>query len=216
MTAQDDRVTSYLAGPDFRARCATNLAGFERIPVLGGEGRRHSAVAVCVVAGPTDEACFVITQRAARLRAHAGQFALPGGRVERGEDAVAAALREVHEEVGLQCTVGDVLGVLDDYPTRSGYLITPVVIWVPAGIPLAPDPAEVAAVHLAPIAELDDPEAPRLLTIPESDRPVIQMPVLGHWIHAPTAAVLYQFRDVVVHGRPTRVGHFDQPVWAWQ
>src|SRR5207245_2630908 len=85
--------------------------------------------------------------------------------------------------------------------------------------PIAPDgppPAEVAHVYLAPLTELDKPGVPRLITIPESDRPVIQVPLLSSLIHAPTAAVLYQIREVVVHGRPTRVAHFEQPTWAWK
>jgi 8-oxo-dGTP pyrophosphatase MutT (NUDIX family) len=191
---------------------ANNLAAFERRAVVPTADQRHSAVAVCVI----DGASLVMTTRASGLRAHAGQYALPGGRVDAGESAVDAALREMDEEVGLRCATGDVLGLLDDYVTRSGYVITPVVVWAPAGSVLTPNPAEVAAIHLAPISGLDHPEAPRLLTIPESDQPVIQMPMGEHWIHAPTAAVLYQFREVAVHGRPTRVAHLEQPTWAWK
>jgi 8-oxo-dGTP pyrophosphatase MutT (NUDIX family) len=141
---------------------------------------------------------------------------LPGGRVEAGEDAVDAALREAEEEVGLSCGRADVLGLLDDYVTRSGFVITPVVVWGPPGTRLVPDPSEVAAIYLPPVADLDHPEAPRLIVIPESDHPVIEMPMLGEWIHAPTAAVLYQFREVAIHGRGTRVARFEQPTWAWR
>src|SRR5206468_8969923 len=79
---------------------------------------------------------------------------------------------------------------------------------------LAPNPDEVASVHRVPLDDLDHPDVPRLVTIPESDRPVIQVPLLSTLVHAPTAAVVYQVREVVMHGRPTRVGHFEQPVWA--
>jgi len=109
-----------------------------------------------------------------------------------------------------------VLGFLDDYGTRSGFIITPVVAWAGEHVELAPNPAEVAHVYLVPLTELDKPDVPRLITIPESDRPVIQVPLLSSLIHAPTAAVLYQIREVVVHGRPTRVAHFEQPTWAWK
>jgi 8-oxo-dGTP pyrophosphatase MutT (NUDIX family) len=133
-----------------------------------------------------------------------------------GESPERAALRELHEELGLAADPRAILGRLDDYPTRSGFVITPVVVWGDGVGEPAPNPAEVAAVYRVPLVDLDDPAIPRLLTIPESDRPVIQVPLLGTSIHAPTAAVLYQLREVVVHGRPTRVDHFEQPVWAWR
>jgi 8-oxo-dGTP pyrophosphatase MutT (NUDIX family) len=195
-------------------RARANLAAFERraLPV---DGRRAAAVAVVLLDDDDGRACFLLTRRAAGLRAHARQWALPGGRMEAGESAVDAARRELDEEVGLKLGADAALGVLDDYPTRSGFLITPVVFWAGAGVTLAPDPAEVASVHRVPLADLDAPDVPRLVRIPESERPVIQVPILGTLVHAPTAAVVYQVREVVVHGRPTRVDHFEQPVWAW-
>lgn len=174
---------------------------------------RPAAVAVAIV--EHDDGCGVlVTKRADRLRAHAGQWALPGGRLDEGEDAVSAALREMHEEVGLHAAGDAVLGLLDDYPTRSGYVITPVVLWAGPLGELRPNPAEVASVHVATIAELD--VEPRFVSIPESDAPVIQLPLFGHLIHAPTAAVLYQFREVALRGRATRVAHLEQPVFAWR
>ena len=127
-----------------------------------------------------------------------------------------AALRELAEELGATLGDDDVLGILDDYGTRSGFIITPVVLWGARIAALAPDPAEVAAVYRVPLADLDRPDAPRLVVIPESDRPVVQLPILGTLVHAPTAAVLYQLREVVLHGRPTRVDHLGEPVWAWR
>jgi hypothetical protein len=106
------------------------------------------------------------------------------------------------------------LGLLDDYPTRSGYVITPVVLWAGTDPPLRPDPAEVAEVHRVPFEAIDVP--PRFLAIPESDAPVIQVPLFGRFVHAPTAALLYQFREVVLHRRSTRVAHLEQPVFAWR
>jgi len=73
-----------------------------------------------------------------------------------------------------------------------------------------------ARVHIVPLEDLDAPDVPRFVSIPESDRPVIQVPLLGSLIHAPTAAVIYQMREVVSHGRATRVDHLEQPVWAWR
>jgi hypothetical protein len=109
-----------------------------------------------------------------------------------------------------------VLGALDDYGTRSGFIITPVVVWGGLVGELIPNPAEVAKIFRVPLEDLEGPDVPRLISIPESDRPVIQLPLLGTLIHAPTAAVVYQMREVVVHGRATRVNHFEQPVWAWR
>ncbi len=197
------------------ARVRANLAAFERWPIAP-DGRRPAAVAVVLLPDYTGRACFLLTRRAATLRTHTQQWALPGGRIETGESPERAALRELAEEVGLALREESVLGALDDYGTRSGFIITPVIVWARQGAAPRPNPAEVASVHLVPLTELDRPEVPRLITIPESDRPVIQLPILGRLIHAPTAAILYQFREVVLHGRHTRVNHFEQPVWAWR
>jgi 8-oxo-dGTP pyrophosphatase MutT (NUDIX family) len=180
------------------------------------EGRGHAAVAVALVADPLDRPCFVLTRRNAKLRHHAGQWALPGGRIDPGESAEEAALRELDEEVGLALPGPSVLGCLDDYPTRSGFVITPVVIWGGSGAELDPNPEEVAEAYRVPIAELDRPGVPQLRSIPESDRPVISIPLMGSNIHAPTAAILYQLREVAIWGRGTRVAHFEQPVFAWR
>lgn len=202
-------------GPALYDRVRANLTRFERRAHDSG-GRRPAAVALALLPDHEGRACFVLTRRAKTLNAHAGQWALPGGRIDAGETAEAAVLRELHEEVGL--AVGDdaVLGLLDDYPTRSGYTITPVVVWAESPGELVPNPAEVARIYRVPLADLDHPDVPRLISIPESDRPVIQVPLLGANIHAPTAAVIYQMREVVVHGRATRVDHLEQPVFAWR
>jgi 8-oxo-dGTP pyrophosphatase MutT (NUDIX family) len=198
-----------------RARARTHLTGFTRRahPVVD---RRPAAVALVLLPDAEGRACFLLTRRAARLRAHARQWALPGGRIEPGESAEDAARRELAEEVGLTLSADAVLGVLDDYPTRSGFVITPVVVWGEDAGELTPNPEEVARVYHVPLEDLEGPEVPILISIPESDRPVIQLPILSTLIHAPTAAVIYQMREVVVHGRPTRVDHFEQPVWAWK
>jgi 8-oxo-dGTP pyrophosphatase MutT (NUDIX family) len=200
---------------ELRTRVRQNLAGFERRAIVP-DGRRPAAVAVVLLADDEGRACFLLTRRTATLRSHARQWALPGGRIDTGESVEDAALRELREEVGLPLDTGSVLGLLDDYGTRSGFIITPVVAWADARAELVPNPAEVAHVYRVPLVELDKPDVPRLITIPESDRPVIQVPLLSSLIHAPTAAVLYQIREVVVHGRPTRVAHFEQPTWAWK
>src|ERR1700679_3783252 len=123
-------------------RCAAfaRLPESEPVPAL-----KRAAVAIALVEAAEASAgtALLLTQRAAGLRAHRGQWALPGGRCDEGETPVAAALRELQEELGLELGPDDVLGLLDDYPTRSGYLITPVVVWATAGRRLSPNPAEV-------------------------------------------------------------------------
>lgn len=208
-------MASHRFDEELRARAQAHLAAFDRRPMLV-DGRRPAAVAVVLLPHGDGRACFLLTRRAATLRTHTRQWALPGGRIERGESAPVAALRELREEVGLALDESAVLGLLDDYGTRSGFVITPVVVWAPAVGELTPDPAEVASIHHVPLDDLDHPDVPRLISIPESPRPVIQVPILGALVHAPTAAVVYQLREVVMHGRPTRVHEFEQPVWAWR
>ena len=205
---------AYRFAPALEQRVRANLAAHPRA-ALALDGRRAAAVAVTLVGDADGDACFLLTRRAARLRRHAGQWALPGGRMDGPETAVAAALRELAEEVGLVPADDAVLGMLDDYATRSGFVITPVVVWGGAGVALTPDPNEVAAVHRVPLRVLDHPDVPRLRRIPESDRPVISIAMAGSDVHAPTAAIVYQLREVALHGRTTRVVDFEQPVFAW-
>jgi len=200
------------------------------VHALSTDDRHAAAVAVPIVdaghgadlpglpahAEWSTQAALVLTRRASGLRKHAGQWALPGGRVEPGETAEQAALREVAEEVALQLDATAVLGRLDDFVTRSGYVITPVVVWACAARHMVPDPAEVQSIHRIPISEFMRPDAPLLDRIEGSAQPVLRIPVGQHWIAAPTAAVLYQFREVCIAGRHTRVAHFEQPAFAWR
>ena len=202
----------------FRSLVARRCAAFPRTPALdAARGLKRAAVAVVLVESEdgTGETAFVLTRRRSDLRAHKGQYALPGGRCEEGENAVAAALREVQEELGLGLNADDVLGMLDDYPTRSGYLITPVVIWAAQTQPLLPNPEEVTSVHRVPLAEIARADAIDFIAIPESDRLVIRIRMNGSVVHAPTAAVVYQFHEVLA-GRDTRVADLEQPVFAWR
>jgi len=198
-----------------RASMARELARFEPVPALA-QGFKRAAVSLIVADDGAGGAAILLTRRAQHLSTHSGQFALPGGRVDPDETAEAAALREAREEIGLALAREAILGRLDDYPTRSGYVITPLVAWAGRGAPMAANPAEVAAIYRVPLADLERTGAPEFVTIAESDRPVIRYPLLGTTLHAPTAAVLYQFMEVCVHGRATRVAHLEQPVWAWR
>lgn len=204
-----------IANSALAERVRANLAGFERLDVAA-EGLRRAAVAVSLAIDDSAQECFLITRRALTLRSHAGQWALPGGRIDQGEQPDDAALRELGEEVGLYLRPESVLGLLDDYPTRSGFLITPVVVWAGESPATTPNPKEVDSVHLVPLSELGRPGLPRFLPGTEQDRPIIQMEIFSRMVHAPTGAILYQLREVALNGRPTRVAHFDQPSFAWQ
>lgn len=209
-----------MTGPaeELRERLAGHLGRHDLHTVDSGD---HHAAAVAITVAMPDETStaqpyFLLTRRAPKLRAHSGQLALPGGRIDEGETPEEAALRELSEEIGVDLPPSDILGRLDDYATRSGFVMAPVVVWAGVAPKVVPAPSEVAEVFEVPLAHLERKENPIFLTIPESDAPVIQMSILEHHIHAPTAAVLYQFREVAMHGRDTRVGHLEAPVWAWK
>jgi 8-oxo-dGTP pyrophosphatase MutT (NUDIX family) len=198
-----------------RRKIAERCAAFSRLELRDVTGLKRAAVAVALVDAGDGGAALLLTLRAAGLRAHSSQWALPGGRCDAGETPVAAALRELHEELGLELEPDDVLGQLDDYPTRSGYLITPVVTWAADSANLIPNPAEVRSVHRIALTDIEQPDTFDFATIPQSERRVIRFRHAGRYIHAPTAALIYQFREVLA-GRDTRVTELEQPVFAWK
>jgi 8-oxo-dGTP pyrophosphatase MutT (NUDIX family) len=206
---------SFSFGSDLRTRISDNLDVFERRS-HPHDGLKRAAVAVVVVDDGTGDGALVLTKRSSRLRAHTSQWALPGGRLDEGETPIDAVLRELSEEVNVSLSPDHVLGTLDDYPTRSGYLITPVVVWADPEIEMIANPDEVASIHRISFRELNRSDSPNFITIPESDRPVIQMLFNDSRVHAPTGAVMYQFREVGLHGRDVRVDQLEQPVWAWK
>lgn len=212
-----------------KARIERALQGFT-VQALSHPDKRAAAVALAVtdVGHGADvnglqqgvdwskRAALVLTRRAGTLKSHAGQWALPGGRIDAGESAEQAALRELAEEVGLQLAPDAVLGRLDDFATRSGFVITPVIVWAGPAREMLPNPGEVASIHRIPLTEFLRVDAPMFESVPESMHPVLRMPVGDRWIAAPTAAFLYQFRELCLLGRPTRVAHFEQPLFAWK
>jgi 8-oxo-dGTP pyrophosphatase MutT (NUDIX family) len=195
-----------------RGAVVANLATFRRVGITR-PGLRAASVAVCVLL-QDDVPCLLLTKRAARLRNHSGQWALPGGSREPGESAEDAALRELREETGVAAEAGDVLGILDDFATRSGFLMTPVVVWGgPVGT-MVRQSSEVARIHVIPLADFDRP--PELLSIPESSALVLRLKLGGGHVYAPTGAIIHQFCQLALHGLTTRVAHFEQPVFAWR
>jgi len=225
----DDGVCVMLCDEDLRERIAARLRAFEPHIATVAAGRR-AAVAITVAdvglgadlpglpayANWQAFASLLLTRRASHLRNHPGQWAFPGGRLDDGETAVRAALREMHEEVGVDLSESSVLGRLDDFVTRSGFVMTPIVVWGGAGLEVLPNPDEVASVHRIPLSEFLRPDAPRLDPVEGSAHPILRMPVGDDHIAAPTAALIYQFREVCLLGRHTRVAHFAQPEFAWR
>ena len=204
-------------GDDLRRQIDKRITEFQPM-ALNQEGLRPAAVAVVIVGGGTNgEACVLLTRRPEHLNRHGGQFALPGGRLDDGETPITAALRELEEELGLSLGAENILGTLDDYPTRSGFRISPVVMWGGTDPVLAPCPNEVAHLFHIPLHELDSPNLPETTPTEAGEHPILSVPLpsAGGSVYAPTAAVLYQFREVALRGADTRVSHFDQPEFAW-
>jgi len=200
----------------FRDELAARCADFPRIAHDGADLKRAAVTLTLVDAGDgSGETSFLLTRRAARLRAHAGQWALPGGRCDEGETIEQAALRELHEELGVALAPQGLLGVLDDYVSRSGYAIAPVVAWLDDADALRPNPDEVASVHRFRLDLIAGDDAVEFHAIPESPRPVIRLNLGGYQLHAPTGALIYQLRELAA-GRVTRVADYEQPVFAWR
>lgn len=210
-------MTEYRHDAALRRRVSRNLAAHAPRRI-SGDGLRLAAVTLTVTTDTAGRPAIVLTRRPARMGRHANQFALPGGRIDPGETAAEAARREQAEEIGLDLDRDAMLGRLDDFPTRSGFRITPFVFWAGAGAMLTPAPGEVAAIYLIPFEELDSDAIPLFDKGFEEGRPVLysNFPSIGEFVYTPTASIIYQFREVALRGRDTPVAHFDQPKFAWK
>ncbi len=198
--------------PAFREIATARLTSFAHTTVTGAPGMRRAAVVLCVLERGGVPGVIVIT-RAYRGR-NAGQWALPGGRLEGGETPEQAALRELHEEVGLAVDAADVLGRLDDFPAASGFAITPFVVSIDDPEPITPSPAEVHSVHFVELTRLAADDVARWVPQPDGGQ-LLQLRLGPDMVvHAPTGAMLWQFREVVLLGRKARVADYLQPGWT--
>ena len=183
---------------------------------LAEQGARRAAVVLAVCQQADGAAGLLITRRSSQLRRNPGQWALPGGRVDDGESVADAATRELEEELGVPAAATVELGRLDEYRTQTGFVISPVVLWLSAGAAVVPNPAEVASVHVLTLEELDRDATPLFADVDGAQGPVLQLPLLGTRLHAPTAAILLQFRELGLHGRGIDVNSFHEPPFAWR
>jgi 8-oxo-dGTP pyrophosphatase MutT (NUDIX family) len=197
-------------GPALRERLDTNLRLTERIvgPVPDPDRDvREAAVAIVLLPGADGHAELPVIMRNSSLRNHAGQFGLPGGRIEAGETPEVAARRELHEELGVRIPADGVVGRLAAADTRSGYRIHPVVLFCDREVTLRPDAVEVAEVHRITLDAVDHAV--------EHDAAMDALAVLGTVIFAPTGEILRRFRELGLHGRQPGPG-WPEPRFTWR
>ncbi|MEX0285012.1 MAG: CoA pyrophosphatase [Paracoccaceae bacterium] len=203
---------------DLRATIQTRLNTFDAQDA-DDPSLRRAAVAIVVTRYPErHDASVLVTLRPEKLNRHGGQFALPGGRLDEGETEEQAALRELEEELGLTLSPDAIMGRLDHFTTRSGFRMAPIVMWGGDNPRLQPDPSEVAELFHLSFTELDSPDIPRLIASDTGDHPILSafFPSIGHTMYAPTAAILYQFREIALRGQTTRAAHYEHPSFAWR
>jgi 8-oxo-dGTP pyrophosphatase MutT (NUDIX family) len=189
-----------------------NLLRFRRRAAQPTPDTRRAAVSITLLPH-RGEAHVLLLKRVAFGR-NAGQWALPGGRLDSAETPVEGALRELQEETGVTAAPDGVVGLLDDFVTDSGFLITPVVVAPTQPVRPARNPAEVHSLHPIAVSRLLDPELPRWRRQPDGTL-LLQLPLRrGMVVHAPTGALLWQFREVALLGRPTRVADAAQPSFS--
>ena len=176
--------------PAVSADALASLATSDDIADLATRPLVPAAVLVGIIHGR--EPGILLTKRTSTLSSHAGQVAFPGGRIDAGEDALTAALREAQEEVGLPSDLVEVTGWLPDYVTGTGFRITPVIGLLSPGFVPVPSAAEVEEVFELPLSILLDPAAPekRRAVWKGRDREFWVWPHTRHYIWGATAAIL--------------------------
>ena len=211
----NNKTPDFIFSEDLRKRITSNL---ESHPVITHEEAdlRKAAVAIAVAPQENGQAGFILTRRSKNLQTHSHQYALPGGKIDLGETREQTVLREVREEIGIKAEGDSILGYLDDYVTRSGFIITPIVLWIPDLQNMRPEPDEVDEIFIIGFNELFRPDSPRWVKIPESENLVLQLPLRNRLIHAPTAAIIYQFREIGIQRNLIRTDEIEEPVWAWR
>lgn len=162
------------------------------------------------------ETTVILTRRAPQLSRHGGQYALPGGRIDGNETPEEAALREVEEEIGLRLDPSSILGTLDDFVTRSGFHMTPVVVWGSPEEEIRPSPDEVAEVHRVPLVRIAKPSSRHLIEMDPGSPAVLSLAIVDTLVFAPTAAIMLQCARLAVENVVERVHFFEQPRFAWR
>ncbi len=169
---------SFTICDELQQQITDNISRLDRISIEGNESLRQAAVAIVLTSAPDrDEACILLTRRPVTLKRHSGQYALPGGKLDPGEDALQAGLREMEEEIGLTLAPSNLMGMLDDFGSRSGFCITPLVFWAGAHVALEPAPDEVEVVFHIPLEELNDSRIPQMMDVEGTQSPVFCAPL---------------------------------------
>ena len=173
-----------------------NDAAFAPSPV------RPAAVLIAVT--DQHEPGVILTHRPLDMREHPGQVAFPGGKLDAGEDAVGAALREAREELAIDAADVRVIGASDRFVTGSGYDVTPVLGLVPPDLPIIPNPSEVSEWFEAPLGYLLDPANHRHKQAEWMGRvrPYVEIEWQGHRIWGITAAILANLARRLTWHRP--------------